>query len=189
MTTPKAPTREDGLYLKIGETEVTVRCHRHPNYTSQAHPYSATEREVPGAWLVNTIAIHFKVHEGEAPVEEPVRPAATVGVGLDDFGRAVAEKCRWAMDFNQGDPHNKWMTEDQLAVALVLGNAEYLGDMGPGPGYTPETALLLLISAKPQLAPNIDNWISKVRTAIKRPDAARRPELWMPATEPRTSKP
>jgi hypothetical protein len=124
--------------------------------------------------MVGVLAGHLAQHAAEAAEEpaeeEPAAPAATVPP-LDEFGREVASRCRWALVYNEGDPDNTWPDPYRLAVELVLGNHEYLHDMGDGPGYSPQDAVFLLVSGMTNRPPSIDAWISTIRQEIRQPGA------------------
>jgi hypothetical protein len=51
--------------------------------------------------------------------------------GVDiEFARSLTAQVRWAREHNQGFPSPEWPTKDRLAVALVLGNQDYLTEQG-----------------------------------------------------------
>jgi hypothetical protein len=174
----------DGVYLSISADAVTLRCDTHADL-AVSYPYG-DDRKVPTSWVVSVLANHMKNHPAapaDGPSDDETAETATVAVSrLDDFGRAIATRCRWAIDTNDGDPDDAWPTADRIAVALVLGNHEYLEDMGPGPGYSPQQAAFRLWSGMAQQPPDIDAWISAIRSEI-RGDASKPGAPWRPGPE------
>jgi hypothetical protein len=47
-----------------------------------------------------------------------------------EFARGLADRVRWAREHNEGFPSPEWPTKERLAVALVLGNQDYLVAQG-----------------------------------------------------------
>jgi hypothetical protein len=183
----------DQISLHVGEQAVTIRCALHPGFT-KSYPHG-DDRLVPATWFVRVLTEHLNDHPAATPdapaVEQPASDHSgvikTAGVlPLDTFGREVAARCRWATDINDDDPRGDWPIAVRIAVALVLGNTDYLQDMGPGPGYTPEQAAVLLVRSMTHPPANLRAWIEAVRHEIKapRPDSGHTP--WLPPTQLRT---
>lgn len=184
MTTANAVPGADQLYLLIGPSTIAVQCHTHPQY-NETHPYDADERRVPGTWVVASMFRHLQDHATatpEAPADEAAAPIATASTGLDDFAREVAYRCRWAIDANEGDPDDRWPINYRIAVALVLGNLPYLRDMGPGPGYSPKDAAVLLVRGMTNPPQDLDGWIDAIRKEIRRPGSEPDQGLWLPSS-------
>jgi hypothetical protein len=76
----------------------------------------------------------------------------------------------WVLRFNDGARDDKWKLPYRLAVALVLLNFEYLEDIGPGPGYTLEQAMLLLYTGMTHPSADLDAWMLAIRDATRHPD-------------------
>ena len=184
MTAPpseasKALPGADAVYLSISADTVTLRCDMHQTY-ERRYPYGDDGR-VPASWLVSALASHMKDHA--EPAEEASDQPQTTTFDLDPFGREVAARARWATQHNEGDPNDAWPDQYRIAVALVLGNHEYLRDMGPGPGYTPAEAAVLLVRGMTHRPANLDIWIKAVRGAVLgRGQADVRGVLWMPSS-------
>lgn len=164
----------DRVYLWIGDDNVALRCHVHPDF-NEVRAYGR-DRKVPAAWMVGLLARHLAQHTEEAAEEEPAAPA-TATLPLDDFGGEVVRRCRWAIHHSMGDPYIKWPQLYQVAVALVLGNHLFLEDLGPG--YTPDTATFLLVSSMKNPPTDIDTWIKTVRGHIQQPG-----DMWSPSDPP-----
>jgi hypothetical protein len=162
----------DSVYLWVGDSTVALRCHLHPDFT-ESHAYGM-DGEVPAAWMVGVLAGHLAEHaadsaEDPADEEPSDEEPATTASALDEFGREVAVRCRWALVYNEGDPDDAWSIPYRLAVALVLGNHLYLRSMGDGPGYSPQDAMLLLYSGMTHSPPDIGAWIGAIRAEISGP--------------------
>ena len=56
---------------------------------------------------------------------------------MDDFGKDIAARARWAMNCNDNWPKAAWSTGERLAVALVLDNPAAIETEG----FTREQAL------------------------------------------------
>ena len=184
-----AETGVDGVYLVISGEAVVLRCDTHPEFTASC-AYGDGER-VLARWVVDAFIGHIKDHAPASDcgiADEPIRPATAAVSPLDEFGRTVAVLCRWAMDHNDGDPHEGWATGEQLAVALVLGNHLYLQDMGPGPGYTPEQAVFRLVSGMTHRPPSMDSWIAAIRDEIRQPGDSARGGLLLPHADLRVER-
>ncbi|XVU28147.1 hypothetical protein ACQPZJ_14215 [Actinoplanes sp. CA-054009] len=147
------------LYLHIGDNSGSLRCSDHPEL-GEAYPLDV-QRNLRAAWIVGVVARHLKDHAAESAA-----PVATAGPQLDPFAREVAKHCRWAIDHHRGDPLDDWPLDIQLAVALVLFNIDYLADIGPGPGYTAETAMLRLFSGEHRPPADPMAWFAGIRDAI-----------------------
>jgi hypothetical protein len=185
-----------GIYLLIGADGETVslRCDTHPEFVVSCK--IGSDRRVPAAWVIGTQGAHLVEHfslpkeelaeeelaEGEAAEEEPERLGAGAVSELDVFGREVVARCRWAIDFNEGDPFNSWPDLYRIAVALVLGNHLYLREMGPGPGYSPEEAAVFLVRGMEHRPADLGAWIGAIRAEVRSPEPARRGDLWLPAS-------
>jgi hypothetical protein len=76
-----------------------------------------------------------------------------------EFTADIAHRCRWAVDHNAGHPRVAWSTGEQLAVALVLADTDYLTDMG----YTVPEAMERVAGG--MLAPPRDmaKWLTGIR--------------------------
>src|SRR4051812_12216593 len=104
----------DEMYLSVDDGTITLRCHAHPEF---AQPYAGhLGPEVPANWLIDALVDHLEDHvlaPADAAADDERTSPATVGVpSLDQFGRRVAELCRWAMDHNEGDPSEEWSLEE-----------------------------------------------------------------------------
>lgn len=184
MNTPageasKALPGADAVYLSISADTVTVRCDMHQTY-ERPYPYGVDGR-VPASWLVSALASHMKEHS--EPIEEASNQPQSTTFDLDPFGREVAARARWATQHNEGDPNDAWPDQYRIAVALVLGNHEYLRDMGPGPGYSPAEAAVLLVRGMTHGPANLDTWIKAVRSVVLgRGQTNQRGVLWQPSS-------
>ncbi|WP_199515909.1 hypothetical protein [Nucisporomicrobium flavum] len=174
----------DQIAFHIGEQAVTARCALHLDF-AETYPYG-DDRQVPATWFVRVLADHLSDHPADAPDAPAVEKPAAEASQLDEFEREVAARCRWAMTVNASDPDNSWPDRYRIAVALVLGNLAYLRDMGPGPGYTPEQAAVLLIRGMTRPPANLETWIGAIRDDIKPPPRDGQRGLWLPPTQPRT---
>ncbi|GLY82006.1 hypothetical protein [Actinoallomurus iriomotensis] len=47
-----------------------------------------------------------------------------------EFARGLAGRVRWAREHNNGFPSPAWPTKERLAVALAMGNQDYLTQQG-----------------------------------------------------------
>jgi hypothetical protein len=159
----------DDIHLRIDAGTVVLQCASHPDF-SRAFTF-AEDRTVPAVWLAGELSNHLEEHALAAEQESADEPTgqAAVTSGLDPFAAEIANRCNWAMRFNEGDPDDKWELPFRLAVALVLLNFEYLEDIGPGPGYTPEQATLLLYKGMTQPPADFDAWMLAIRDAISHP--------------------
>lgn len=180
----------DEIYLSVDGDAITLRCENHPEF---AMSYAGSlGPKVPATWLIDALFAHLGDHvlddSGGSADEERVAPAAVSAPSLDQFGRRIAELCRWAMDHNEGDPYEEWALEEQLAVALVLGNHLYLEDIGPGPGYTPHQAMFRLFSGMTNKPSNPDGWIAAIRADIRRPSHQERGGLLLPTSDLRVER-
>jgi hypothetical protein len=155
----------DDIHLRIDVGAVVLWCASHPEF-SKSFAYGE-DRTVPAVWLASELAAHLEEHVLAAE-QEPAGQTAVMS-GLDPFSAEIATPCTWAMRFNEGDPDDKWELPFRLAVALVLLNFEYLEDIGPGPGYTPEQAMLLLYSGMTHPPADFDGWMLAIRDAIRHP--------------------
>ncbi|WP_045740303.1 hypothetical protein [Actinoplanes rectilineatus] len=183
----------DQISFHLGKQAVTARCALHPDF-AESYPYG-DDHLVPATWFVRVLSDHLNDHPTAIPdtpaVEQPAPDQAAVlstasALPLDAFGREVAARCRWATDINDDDPRSDWPIAVRLAVALVLGNTDYLGDMGPGPGYTADQAAVLLVRSMTHPPANLRAWIEAIRHEIKapRPDSGHTP--WLPPQQLRT---
>jgi hypothetical protein len=183
----------DKIHLSIASNgaSVTLRCETHPGFAESCDV--GGDREVSATWLVAALANHLAEHS-LMPADEPARGqvgalSTTPVSGLDAFGRRIATLCQWAIEFNQGDPVGEWPVDEQIAVALVLGNHEYLQNMGPGPGYTPAQAAHRLWSGMAQPPADLDAWITATRQEINLPRQGEPPgKLWRPPPDPRAER-
>ncbi|MEV6349594.1 hypothetical protein [Actinoplanes sp. NPDC051851] len=164
----------DQVYLWIGDDTVAVRCRVHPDF-NEVRAYGP-DREVPASWMIGLLARHLAQHTAEAANEESAAPV-TIGVPLDDFGREVVRRCRWAIEHGAGDPYIKWPHLYQVAVALVLGNHLHLEDVGPG--YTMDSAASLLVSSMKNPPADIAMWVITIRGNLQLPG-----DMWSPSDPP-----
>lgn len=81
---------------------------------------------------------------------------------LDEFTTAIAERCRWAREHNQGHPSATWSTSEQLAVALVLRDRAHLNTMG----YTTEQAAEHVCSEAHLSAYELTGWLNDLRSVL-----------------------
>lgn len=179
----------DGVHLEIGTDGETVslRCDTHPEFDV---PYKlGPERKIPAAWAIGTLLSHLETHFS-TPVETPAEDtgsAISAVAELDEFGREIAARCIWAKEWNQGDPDKTWPDSYQIAVALVLGNHLYLQQMGPGPGYSPAQAAVLLVRGMANPPADLDRWIRAVRNQVIPPDQREQGRFWTPTPRPEAS--
>jgi hypothetical protein len=47
-----------------------------------------------------------------------------------EFARSLTESVHWAREDNDGFPSPEWPTKERLAVALIVGNHDYLSEQG-----------------------------------------------------------
>lgn len=185
---PKSKTGRgvEEVHLWIGDNRVAVRCQMHPDFDESR--LFGVEREVSAVWVVGVLARHLT--ELNAPAEEPdeeedagekdTETATGEGSPLDAFAQEVVALSRWAMNHNDGEPDNKWPTPLRLAVALALFNLEYLSDMGPGPGYTWDQAMVRLVHGMTHRPGDINVWFGGIRDALDRSNDKHR-ALWLPS--------
>lgn len=163
----------DGICLLVEGGSVTLRCDTHSDF-AESYMYGIDHR-VPASWVVGVLTQHLRDHGPalEEPAGDDPAPVAATASRLEEFGREVASRCRWAMEFNQGDPDDEWPEEFQIAVALVLGNLDFLRSMEPGPGYTPQQAVLRLWAGigAPPVDPGV--WMAAIRVEITSPGDGR----------------
>lgn len=107
---------------------------------------------------------------------------------LDEFGEDIAARCR---QVRAGVIPDDWSTEQQVAVAVVLGAHEHLAQLG----YTPAEAVNALVdtlaSAMAQPPADPQDWVAQIRTAVGLPvawgaDGDGRPRLFLPFLAPTT---
>ena len=82
----------------------------------------------------------------------------------DGFTEDITARARWARDRNQGYPKPAWSTGEQLAVALVLGNQDFLD----AAGYTAREASQRL--AGDLAGADVTEWLDDVRAALQPPE-------------------
>lgn len=75
----------------------------------------------------------------------------------------ITERCRWAVDYNEGHPSSSWSTGEQVAVALVLRNKDHLATMG----YTTEQAVDRVCDEAQLSAFELTGWLNDIRSAIE----------------------
>jgi hypothetical protein len=87
-------------------------------------------------------------------------------VGLTDveveFARGLVGRVRWAKERNDGFLSLEWSTKEQLAVALVLGNQDYLA----GQGYRTSSALDRVCVGIVSCYEDRIAWLNDIRDAI-----------------------
>jgi hypothetical protein len=177
----------DQISFHIGEQALTAQCALHPDF-AESHPYG-DDQLVPATWFVRVLSEHLNAHPAATPDAPAVEQLAADPAGvlsmapalpLDEFSREVVARCRWATDINDDDPRGDWPLELRLAVALVLGNTDYLRDMGPGPGYTADQAAELLVRSMPHPPANLRAWIEAIRNEIKPQQPGSPHTPWLP---------
>ncbi|QRP43004.1 hypothetical protein [Amycolatopsis sp. FDAARGOS 1241] len=83
-------------------------------------------------------------------------------VVLDDFGKDIAARTRSALADHGGHPNPAWPTGEQLAVALVLRDSEYLASMDYN---TPKEAAARVLGDLTIRPRNFNAWLDAVREA------------------------
>jgi hypothetical protein len=78
-----------------------------------------------------------------------------------DFAEDITRRCRWALAHNGGRPSPAWSAGEQLAVALVLADQEYLD----AEGYTRKQAVERLSGDLAGADP--EAWLWGVRGAVR----------------------
>jgi hypothetical protein len=81
---------------------------------------------------------------------------------FDEFARDVLRRCRWALAHNDGHPSPAWSTGEQLAVALVLRDADHLAAMD----YTPTEAAVRVLGGMYDPPADFNAWLTAIRTAL-----------------------
>lgn len=76
----------------------------------------------------------------------------------------ITDRCRWARNHNNGHPSGAWSTGEQLAVALVLRDKEYLSAMG----YDTEQAAEHVCDDAQLSAIELTGWLNDIRAALDR---------------------
>jgi hypothetical protein len=163
------PDVED-MYLRIGSDAIVLACASHPEF-HKSFTYGK-DRTVPALWLAGVLANHKSVRALAAhePDDEPAGQAAVVVSGLDPFAPKSLLDAAGLCATTKVTRTDKWELPYRLAVALVLLNVEHLAGMGPGPGYTPARAMLLLYNGMTHRPADLDAWMLAIRDAICRPD-------------------
>lgn len=75
----------------------------------------------------------------------------------------ITERCRWARDHNEGRPSQQWSPGEQLAVALVLRDREWLDSMS----HTTETATELVCEQAGLSAFEFTGWLNDIRASLE----------------------
>lgn len=79
-----------------------------------------------------------------------------------EFACGLADRVRWAREQNSGFPSPKWSTKERLAVALVLGNQDYLSEQG----YRTSSALDRVCVGMISRYEDRIAWLNDIRDAI-----------------------
>jgi hypothetical protein len=79
-----------------------------------------------------------------------------------EFVRGLVGRVRWAKERNDGFPSPEWSTKEQLAVALVLGNQDYLA----GQGYLMSSVLDRVCVGMISRYEDRIAWLNDIRDAI-----------------------
>lgn len=75
----------------------------------------------------------------------------------------ITERCRWATDQNEGRPSSSWSTGEQVAVALVLRDKDYLATKG----YTLEQAAERVCDTAELTPFELTGWLNDIRRALE----------------------
>lgn len=79
-----------------------------------------------------------------------------------EFPRGLARPVRWARERNNGFPSPEWSTKERLAVALVLGNQDYLAEHG----YRMSSALDRVCVGMVSRYDDRVAWLNAIRDAV-----------------------
>jgi hypothetical protein len=90
--------------------------------------------------------------------------------GPEQWDADVVGRCRWAIAHNDGHPNGAWSTGEQLAVALVLGDAEHLAAMQ----YTPQEAARRVLGGMVSPPADLAAWLGRIRSHVDESQAGDR---------------